>query len=64
MEKGESTFSPQDRIGQLTMRHLDIMDTRDKLLLYMKAGLIGPKSGSSLSLLSDGSIEGEPEAKK
>jgi hypothetical protein len=39
MEKGESTFSPQDRIGQLTMRHLDITDTRDKLLLYMKTGL-------------------------
>lgn len=74
MEKGESTFSPQDRIGQLTMRHLDITDTRDKLLLYMKTGLIGPNSGSSLSLLSDGSIagsdssrhhiEGEPEAEK
>src|SRR5215831_19413895 len=34
MEKGESFFSPQDRIGQLTMRHLDITDTRDKLMLY------------------------------
>ena len=31
MEKGEATFSPQDRIGQLTMRNLDIADTRDKL---------------------------------
>ena len=31
MEKGESSFSPQDRIGQLTMRNLDIADTRDKL---------------------------------
>jgi argininosuccinate synthase len=55
MEKGESTFSPQDRIGQLTMRHLDITDTRDKLLLYMKTGLIGPGSGGSMSLLSEGS---------
>ena len=45
MEKGESAFSPQDRIGQLTMRHLDITDTRDKLLLYMKTGLLGPGSG-------------------
>jgi argininosuccinate synthase len=26
-----SVFSPQDRIGQLTMRNLDIADTRDKL---------------------------------
>ena len=39
MEKGESTFSPQDRIGQLTMRNLDITDTRDKLLTYVKTGL-------------------------
>src|SRR4029078_12592679 len=34
MEKGESTFSPQDRIGQLTMRHLDIADTREKVASY------------------------------
>ncbi|HVV46295.1 MAG TPA: argininosuccinate synthase [Bryobacteraceae bacterium] len=61
MEKGESTFSPQDRIGQLTMRHLDITDTRDKLLLYMKTGLLGPSSGSSMSLLSGGE---EPEEKE
>ena len=32
MEKGVSVFSPQDRIGQLTMRNLDIADTREKLL--------------------------------
>src|SRR5262245_8684104 len=31
MEKGQSAFTPQDRIGQLTMRNLDIADTRDKL---------------------------------
>ena len=40
MEKGESTFSPQDRIGQLTMRNLDIVDTRDKLRVYSRAGLL------------------------
>jgi argininosuccinate synthase len=40
MEKGESTFSPQDRIGQLTMRNLDIVDTRDKLMTYAKVGLL------------------------
>jgi argininosuccinate synthase len=60
MEKGESTFSPQDRIGQLTMRHLDITDTRDKLLLYMKTGLLGPASGGSMPLLSGGADEAEP----
>src|SRR2546421_299379 len=36
MEKGDSAFSPQDRIGQLTMRTLDIDDTREKLLAYAK----------------------------
>jgi argininosuccinate synthase len=59
MEKGESVFSPQDRIGQLTMRHLDISDTRDKLLLYVKTGLLGPGSEGSLPLLGP---EKEPNA--
>ena len=40
MEKGEAFFTPQDRIGQLTMRNLDITDTREKLLTYIKTGLI------------------------
>jgi argininosuccinate synthase len=51
MEKGASTFSPQDRIGQLTMRNLDITDTRDKLRVYMEAGLIAPAT-SGVPLLS------------
>jgi argininosuccinate synthase len=41
MEKGEAFFTPQDRIGQLTMRNLDIIDTRDKLRIYSGTGLIG-----------------------
>ncbi len=45
MEKGESMFSPQDRIGQLTMRNLDIIDTREKLMTYSKTGLLAPGSG-------------------
>ena len=48
MEKGASTFSPQDRIGQLTMRNLDIADTHAKLGTYARAGL---RSGGSHSLL-------------
>jgi argininosuccinate synthase len=51
MEKGASTFSPQDRIGQLTMRNLDIADTREKLLAYAKAGLLSAGPGSSLPRL-------------
>jgi len=54
MEKGESAFSPQDRIGQLTMRNLDITDTRDKLLTYVKTGLLAPSLGSAMPLLSEG----------
>src|SRR5690242_2466332 len=50
MEKGAAAFTPQDRIGQLTMRNLDITDTRDKLLAYMATGLL-QSSGETLSLL-------------
>jgi argininosuccinate synthase len=53
MEKGESSFSPQDRIGQLTMRNLDIVDTRDKLLIYTKAGLLAPGPGQAVPLLGE-----------
>jgi len=40
MEKGASMFTPQDRIGQLTMRNLDIVDTRAKLGIYAQSGLL------------------------
>jgi argininosuccinate synthase len=53
MEKGASAFSPQDRIGQLTMRNLDITDTRDKLLIYMRTGLLAPSAPSGVPLLTD-----------
>ena len=61
MEKGESVFSPQDRIGQLTMRNLDIMDTRDKLLIYVKTGLLAPSLGTALPQLSAASGPDETE---
>ena len=51
MEKGDSMFTAEDRIGQLTMRNLDIVDTRDKLAIYSKTGLI---SGSSAVALLNG----------
>jgi argininosuccinate synthase len=51
MEKGESAFSPQDRIGQLTMRNLDIADTRDKLMLYARTGLLKESDASPMPLL-------------
>jgi argininosuccinate synthase len=51
MEKGEVYFTPADRIGQLTMRNLDIMDTRDKLRVYGEAGLLGDSTGDGVPLL-------------
>jgi len=54
MEKGASSFSPQDRIGQLTMRNLDIADTREKLVTYMKTGLLHPSNESPLPRLTEG----------
>jgi argininosuccinate synthase len=59
MEKGESSFSPQDRIGQLTMRNLDIVDTRDKLFTYMKAGVLAPAAGTTLPHLLEGGEDEE-----
>ena len=51
MEKGESSFSPKDRIGQLTMRNLDIIDTREKLKIYAQAGLVTLSSGATMPQL-------------
>ncbi|RCX09547.1 argininosuccinate synthase [Extensimonas vulgaris] len=53
MEKGESMFSPRDRIGQLTMRNLDIVDTRAKLGIYAQAGLLATSKDSPLPLLGN-----------
>jgi len=54
MEKTESAFSPRDRIGQLTMRNLDITDTRAKLLTYAQSGLLTLSKGSEMPQLSGG----------
>lgn len=46
MERVEdAAFGPLDRIGQLTMRNLDITDTRDKLKLYKSLGELGASAG-------------------
>jgi argininosuccinate synthase len=43
MERVEdAAFGPLDRIGQLTMRNLDITDTRNKLDVYRRVGSLGP----------------------
>jgi len=51
MERGEAFFTPLDRIGQLTMRNLDIMDTREKLVEYTRAGLLRQASESAVPQL-------------
>ncbi len=55
MEKVEDApFSPLDRIGQLTMRNLDITDTRAKLGIYAKSGLLSlGQDGEFLKLGDD-----------
>jgi argininosuccinate synthase len=57
MEKGEGPFSPQDRIGQLTMRNLDISDTRDKLAIYRKSGLLSVSAALAFPRLDNKSSD-------
>ena len=61
MERVEdAAFGPQDRIGQLTMRILDLEDTRAKLELYRRAGLtqlLGPLGQPELETSPE---EGQP----
>ena len=54
MEKVENApFSPLDRIGQLTMRNLDIVDTRAKLGVYSQTGLLSLGNASALPQLEN-----------
>ena len=64
MEKGDEVFfTPQDRVGQLTMRNLDIADTREKLVVYHRVGLDGhqPEDGLPLLPAAAPEVEVEPE---
>ena len=51
MESGKGEFAPEDRIGQLTMRNLDISDSREKLFVYARSGLLGPAAFEGMGLL-------------
>ncbi|MBC8136748.1 MAG: argininosuccinate synthase [Fibrella sp.] len=46
----EEPFSPLDRIGQLALRNLDILDSREKLSVYSSAGVL--PSGGMRGLLN------------
>ena len=51
MEKGQGEFTPEDRIGQLTMRNCDIVDSRGKLEIYANTGMLGIDTDSGPKLL-------------
>ena len=66
MERTEdSAFGPVDRIGQLTMRNLDIADSRAKLEQYARVGMVGgsphPRLIGALQPASTGLIGAMPE---
>lgn len=51
---GDAAFGPTDRIGQLTMRNLDIADSRTRLEQYAQLGLVGGEVSSLVGSLEDG----------
>ncbi|MFF5791283.1 argininosuccinate synthase [Paeniglutamicibacter sp. NPDC012692] len=51
---GDSAFGPLDRIGQLTMRNLDIADSRSRLEQYATQGLLGNKTVELVGKLEAG----------
>lgn len=58
MERVESAaFGPEDRIGQLTMRNLDIADSRSRLEQYVGQGLVGGATGELVKDLEPGGFK-------
>lgn len=55
---GDAAFGPTDRIGQLTMRNLDIADSRARLEQYAGMGLIGGATAELVGSLEPGASEG------
>jgi len=66
----DPAFSPDDRIGQLTMRNLDIADSRSKLEQYSAHGQITPlvsimgelSPGGAEAIATDGGTATDPDA--
>jgi argininosuccinate synthase len=54
---GDAAFGPTDRIGQLTMRNLDIADSRARLEQYAGMGLIGGATGALVGRLEQGAAD-------
>ncbi|MGO2620498.1 argininosuccinate synthase [Glutamicibacter ardleyensis] len=51
---GDAAFGPLDRIGQLTMRNLDIADSRGRLEQYAGMGLVGGSTAKLVGALENG----------
>lgn len=51
---GDAAFGPVDRIGQLTMRNLDIADSRSRLEQYAGLGLVGEATGELVGKVTAG----------
>ena len=51
---GDAAFGPLDRIGQLTMRNLDIADSRTRLEQYAQLGLVGGEVSALVGSLESG----------
>jgi argininosuccinate synthase len=49
-----AAFGPEDRIGQLTMRNLDIADSRQRLEQYAQLGLVGGATAELVGELESG----------
>lgn len=54
---GDAAFGPEDRIGQLTMRNLDIADSRLRLEQYADLGLVGGPTAELIGKLEGGGAE-------
>ena len=54
---GDAAFGPEDRIGQLTMRNLDIADSRSRLEGYAAAGLVQGETAKLLGAMEVGESE-------
>jgi argininosuccinate synthase len=63
----DSAFGPVDRIGQLTMRNLDIADSRAKLEQYAGLGVVGTSHAALIGAVqpaSTGLIGAMPQARR
>jgi argininosuccinate synthase len=54
---GDAAFGPDDRIGQLTMRNLDIADSRARLEQYAAAGIVGGATAQLVGELQQGEAD-------